>query len=69
MRANDLSTWITAIIWTNADLKLNTKEQIFAKFEYILTIGNTSIFYQENAFENVVYRMSAILFRPQYIDI
>ena len=54
MRANDLSTWITATIWTNADLKLNTKEQIFAKFEYILSIGNTSIFYQENAFGNVV---------------
>ena len=44
-----------AIIWTNAG---------------ILLIGplGTNFFIQENAFENVVWKMAAILYRPQCVN-
>ena len=37
---------------------------IFTNFTEILI--RTQFFYQENAFENVVYTMAAILFRPLF---
>ena len=53
-----------AIIWTNAGLLLigplgtNFSENLY---------WNSYIFIQENAFENVVWEMSAILSRPQWV--
>ena len=47
-----------AIIWANAGIML------------IQSIGTNfnEIFIQENAFENIVCKMAAILSRPQYVN-
>ena len=53
-----------AIIWTNAGILLigplgTNFSEIFIKMD---------IFIQENAFENVVWKMAAILSRPQCVN-
>ena len=51
------------LTWTNADLLLMwPNEHISVKFE-------TNWFISENAFENVSSKMSAILFRPELVEI
>ena len=50
-----------AIIWTNADLLLSGP--FGNKFQWNF-IENSKLFIQENAFENVVCEMAAILSRP-----
>ena len=53
-----------AIIWTNAGISLiGTLGTNFSEFFY----RNSYIFIQENAFENVVCKMAAILSRPQCV--
>ena len=60
---NDLSPWRRpAIIWTNAGILLiGPLGKTSVKFR------NSNIFIQENPFENVVWKMAAILFRPQCV--
>ena len=53
-----------AIIWTHAGILLIGPLQ--TNFSQIL-IKNLYIFFQENAFENVSWKMVSILFRPQYV--
>ena len=52
-----------AIIWTNAGILLN---KLRNKLQWNIC-RNSYIFIQENAFENVVREMSAILSRPQCV--
>ena len=52
------SKWKPFIIWPNADLSSVRP----------LGIKIWKIFFQENAFENVMCKMAAILFRPQFIN-
>ena len=55
------SIWYQAIIWSNTGILL-----IRNKLQWNLN-QNSSIFIQENAFENVVWKMAAILSRPQCV--
>ena len=52
-----------AIIWTNVGILLNGPHRKKLQWNFN---RNSYIFIQENAFENVVCKMTAILFRPQY---
>ena len=55
-----------AIVWTNAGILLiEPLGTNFSEFR----IQNSSIFIQENAFENVVCEMASILSRPQCVNI
>ena len=54
-----------AIILTNAGILLI---RTLGTLQWNLS-PNSYIFIQENAFENVVWKMSAILSRPQYVNI
>ena len=63
---NDLSPGrCQAIIWTNAAILLiwTLSNKLQWKFNY-----NWNIFIKKNAFENVVWEMSAILSRPQCVN-
>ena len=57
-----------AIIWTNVSLLWigPFREQASVKFQYH---ENTTIFVQENVFENAVCKMLDTLSRPQYVNI
>ena len=54
-----------AITWTNADLSLNHTG--FTLFSIALSRTNFSSNFQENAFENVICKLSSILLRPQWV--
>ena len=56
----DLS-WRQAIIWVNASILL-----IEPNFQWKFN-KNTDVFKQQKEFENIVYQMVDILFRPQYV--
>ena len=53
-----------AIIWTNAGILSNGPLGTKVNFNLI----SSYIFIQENPFQNVVWKMAAILSRPQYVD-
>ena len=55
-----------AIIWTN-DRKLLNLSKLRNKLQWHLKINSYHLI-QENAFENVVWKMAAILSRPQYVE-
>ena len=54
-----------AIIWTNAGMLLNGL--LATNFSEIL-IEICAFLFQENAFEDVVWKMAAILSRPQCVN-
>ena len=56
--------WHQTIIWTNAGLLLIGP--LGTNFSQIV-FRNSNIFIQENAFENVIWEMSAILSQPQCV--
>ena len=60
-----LSGWCQAIIRTNAGILLI--RPLKNKFQWNLN-HNSCIFIEENAFENVVWKMAAILSRPQCVE-
>ena len=57
--------WFQAIIWTNIGILLIGP--LGKQFQWNLN-RNLHIFIQKNAFENVVWKMSAILSRPQCVN-
>ena len=64
---NDLSLgWRQAIIWTNDGILLIGPLGI--SFSEILIEIHSNILIQENAFENVVCEIAAILSRPQWVE-
>ena len=58
--------WWQAIIWTNAGILLTGPLE--PNFSEILN-RNSYIFIQENAFENIIWKMTAILSRSQCVNI
>ena len=55
-----------AIIWTNAEILLIGP--LGTNFSKILIEIDAYIFIQENAFENVVWEMAAVLFQPRCVN-
>ena len=57
-----------AIIWTNVGIRLMPGATLRNKLQWNIN-RNSYIFIQENAFENVVWKMAAIFSRPQWVKI